>query len=949
MAFRFYVGAITGVTALWNVAATWSATSGGAGGAGVPGVADDVIFDGGGGFVGGCIIDVVVSVASITATAGYTGGAATDGFIDGATNNRAVSIVGDLTLANKDWRTGIGGWIVGGNLDSSAVGSNVVYSLKLTGTGKTIKPKSGGASMQRMLGPLWITGSYTALSGWNIANNLIIDGSLDIDSYVVGNWTGNLGVVINTGGVLTGGTGSLSWNVVSAYRGLITLDGTLSCKVRINRPHVDSVWASGTWGGSELLVCANHATNSYRFTLNGSYLFSGDVIVRQTAGGSITFDAATNVTLVEIQGDVTIDQRAGTAAWTGTIILVGGGTPDVTMDGVVLQPSININSVGGTPVFIDGWAGVTFTGTAGAFDPNGQTLAASGNFTTLVGFTAAVAADVMNDCSIIVGGNLSLVASAEIPLELLATAPWVLTVVGTTFAHHVEAEYSNASGGTQIDALDGTNTDGENNFNWLFDISTSESSSSASSSSSSSGVVAQPSMEFHSWMADAEQWYVTAARVPSGEEEYWQSRDVVVERWKGGRWAYSIGFNTPDLLVDYWLRDVLDGWGIVIDEMGSGGVIDEVIGLGLIELKRREPNRHVSVYVNSVNGINMIAGLSVVDLVLMEAYSSDASKRNIPRRSYNTLHAHLGSAIDAGLGDYTIASLRLGDRGITHERELIRQLLTIRHFFPQIEGVGFFSTMPKLVPTINEALTDTFGRRGCYPLLTGINSMNPPFSDPVEAPSVWDEEPASDREGSGDVWEDLTTLYYSDFSTDPGISLESNFLGTLALPRQTTSPKCELQFLLYPERLKHYSRIIIELVGAGSSRLTLSFYRGDYEPGVYVDFDAIDFDGLLVHERLAYQFSVDTVYRIRAYCEDDGYIRAAIEDRVGNILWDTGKIQCWGSFTFDLVSLEAKDNAGSSIVWDGANSRIQIISGTDAPGEYWSDYSIREIRVLEGA
>jgi hypothetical protein len=54
----------------WNNTANWSMTSGGSSGASVPGVSDAVIFDGGGGSQGSCLLDIAPTVASI-AVNGY--------------------------------------------------------------------------------------------------------------------------------------------------------------------------------------------------------------------------------------------------------------------------------------------------------------------------------------------------------------------------------------------------------------------------------------------------------------------------------------------------------------------------------------------------------------------------------------------------------------------------------------------------------------------------------------------------------------------------------------------------------------------------------------------------------------------------------------------------------------------------------------------------------------
>ncbi len=62
---------IAGAISNWNDANNWAASSGGAGGAGVPGTSDIAIFDGNG--VGDCVADAIISVDGFEMRSGYTG------------------------------------------------------------------------------------------------------------------------------------------------------------------------------------------------------------------------------------------------------------------------------------------------------------------------------------------------------------------------------------------------------------------------------------------------------------------------------------------------------------------------------------------------------------------------------------------------------------------------------------------------------------------------------------------------------------------------------------------------------------------------------------------------------------------------------------------------------------------------------------------------------------
>jgi len=99
----------------WNNMANWSASSGGPGGATVPGAGDVAIFDGAGGNNGNCSLDANVNVAGFHVT-GYTGtitqaagtrmriGAshaifASGTFIGGTMPGDDITIIGDLTIS----------------------------------------------------------------------------------------------------------------------------------------------------------------------------------------------------------------------------------------------------------------------------------------------------------------------------------------------------------------------------------------------------------------------------------------------------------------------------------------------------------------------------------------------------------------------------------------------------------------------------------------------------------------------------------------------------------------------------------------------------------------------------------------------------------------------------------------------------------------------------------
>lgn len=107
----------------WSNAANWSTTSGGPGGAGAP-VATNAIFDGAGGAVGNCTIDIAITVTNFSVLSAYTGS-----IVQGI---NSMSITG-----NSVWS---GGTFLGNT-------SNIVHSGSLTISGTNFRSSSATLSL----------------------------------------------------------------------------------------------------------------------------------------------------------------------------------------------------------------------------------------------------------------------------------------------------------------------------------------------------------------------------------------------------------------------------------------------------------------------------------------------------------------------------------------------------------------------------------------------------------------------------------------------------------------------------------------------------------------------------------------------------------------------------------------------------------------------------------
>ena len=150
---RYWISATPGN---WNNTANWSATSGGAGGASVPGASNLAIFNGAGGRNGNCTLDVAPTVGGITINSLYSGAinlsgfslttTGTNTFFTGSVTNSGASaslIINSLS-GTTFTGTAFGIPITGSSADLSFNGSVFNGPVTLTKTGASNNNNTGG-------------------------------------------------------------------------------------------------------------------------------------------------------------------------------------------------------------------------------------------------------------------------------------------------------------------------------------------------------------------------------------------------------------------------------------------------------------------------------------------------------------------------------------------------------------------------------------------------------------------------------------------------------------------------------------------------------------------------------------------------------------------------------------------------------------------------------------
>lgn len=266
MASRFWVGG----TGTWDGATTthWAATTGGAGGASVPGSSDTVTFDGSSG-AGTVTVNTTVNVQSITLSAN------TGQTIDFSANNNNVTIgsFSSIGAGSRTLNMGNGTWTLTGTGSTWNIAGGGVITLNANSSVLTF---TGATALSRAF-----TSGGKTYSTVNIAANtgggpLNIGGAPTISTL---NISGPNNVKLAGGTTLT--VTSLSISGLSSGAILIESDSGSSTTATIS---VASGTVTPQWTVMRALICSGGAT----FTASNSFDLgnnSGVTIGTPVAGG----------------------------------------------------------------------------------------------------------------------------------------------------------------------------------------------------------------------------------------------------------------------------------------------------------------------------------------------------------------------------------------------------------------------------------------------------------------------------------------------------------------------------------------------------------------------------------------------------------------------------------------------------------------------------------------
>lgn len=385
MADYYWVGG----TSNWNSAANWSASSGGAGGAGIPGSADRGLFDSNSS--GNCRLDLALTGQSIIVSGSYAGQ------LDGATDNLNHTVT-NVDLVSATLITGTGTWTVNGNFFGGQFTIATGNKIILAGTSKLF-----GFPLTAQLYDLEITGSYTGNNGWGnlyrVNHLLTISGTWTNDSnslYLYGDME-----VTNTGSVVAGGGSITVFNT-----GTIDNEGTIGCNIFFecdgSTPSTPIKTGAGEFTGTVNFGGGGSGARVIRLA-SGTHKFKHLTLSQYYGTGTHELDLATNNPNIEITGDVSIESRWSWTKGTGTITIRSSANQSLDFRSQTIEDII-INKSGGTAtVTNNGFTTDSFTMTAGTFDANDININVTGDFTG----SSGVGTVVMGNGIWTIGGSIT--------------------------------------------------------------------------------------------------------------------------------------------------------------------------------------------------------------------------------------------------------------------------------------------------------------------------------------------------------------------------------------------------------------------------------------------------------------------------------------------------------------------------------------------------------------
>lgn len=467
---------IAGAAAYWNNTANWSTSSGGAGGASVPGSSDTAYFDGNG--TGNDTIDANVNIKRWEIASGYTGtivqrtytltigtsGAVLSGgtFSGGSVSisisglltisgcaftstSGTLNMTGNFTFSSGSFAHNSGTFKLSGNSSRSHSGTLTfnVFEVTCTANGTTHSISSGtfttkdfkitGANQLHLdgAGAIHVTGDiYTSNSYYQTSTTPVVtvNGTGPQHFYGYSTTGGNQfpALVVNK----SSDTLHLH-NYISLYDDLTVTSGVIdagSSFVLLTGSNT----VTGTFSLSKLYFSQTDG-NNHTFTFaSGSSVTVDTTLALVYSSGSAGMLRIVGSGVIHAKGNVSVNTTSNTTAYAGTPVVIAiDGTGDQTLTGngtagTGMFPGFTINKSSGTltlsnTITVAG----NWTYTTGSLTTTGSTVCFVGtktitgshslNHVTFTGATATMT--IASGTTLTVNGNLNVTGSGGITLN----------------------------------------------------------------------------------------------------------------------------------------------------------------------------------------------------------------------------------------------------------------------------------------------------------------------------------------------------------------------------------------------------------------------------------------------------------------------------------------------------------------------------------------------------
>lgn len=352
---------ISSGAAKWNNTANWSATSGGSGGASVPGSSDTAYFNGSG--IGNDTLDANVNIKRLDISSGYTGKivqrtytitiGSTGATLSGGTfegGSGSITVSGAFTISGTAFTSTSGTFSSSANFTfSSGSFTHNSGKLKFTAT-NTI---TGSISLYQLEFAPSSSSTFTIASGTTLTvnDNLYYSGTASLAVN-----TGTVDVkkdiyLNNTGTNTTGGTGliKVSGSAKQTVHGGSDFKGTMPA-FEINKSDTlvltDIICIGGNFTRTSGEINAGSSTVVFKDgvskTISGNATLAGVIFYYYVNNGSYTISTGSSLTVkghLQFSGDNGLTLNTGTIYAQGNFTInntntsVGGGTAKIVFNG----------------------------------------------------------------------------------------------------------------------------------------------------------------------------------------------------------------------------------------------------------------------------------------------------------------------------------------------------------------------------------------------------------------------------------------------------------------------------------------------------------------------------------------------------------------------------------------------------------------------------------------